>query len=139
MSQQEVVYHLNKYDSNEAAYQALCQSISEIADNLQQNVYTVIWESENHNHDSRYEVVDTREVLNETVLRIEGQQRGGTYELFPKSNDPPIVRYCHPDGEIGWEEKALGLIITSGDFAFEYDPEEDRASFFEYVREQIGL
>lgn len=134
--EQEVVYHLGKHDSDTEAYQALTQAISEIADHLNQNVYTAIWKSENHDHGSEYRVVDSSRILKEDTLIIEGASRGGTYEIVPKPNNPPIIRY-HPNGEIGWTEEALSLVITLGTFA--YQNEDDHPTFFDFVKDQIGL
>lgn len=134
---QEVVYQLGKYDSDEEAYEALTQAISEVADNLSQNVYTAIWKSETYDHGSEYRVVRSSSVVKEDTLIVEGASRGGTYEIVPKPSNPPLIRYHHPSGEIKWTEEVLSLVITSGTFA--YQGEDEHPTFFDYVKDQIGM
>jgi hypothetical protein len=134
---QELVYALSEQDSTLDAYEALTSAISVVADNLDQGLYTVIWKSENHDHGSEYRVVGTSTLAKEDTLMIRGASRGGLYEIFPKSHAPPVIRYHLPSGDIGWEEEALQLVITSGQFA--YEKEEEYATFFEFVKDKFGL
>lgn len=135
---QEVAYRLGAYDSDEDAYEGLINAISEVKENLARNTYTVIWKTTTHNHGAEYRVVDTNSRTGEDTLIIEGQGRGGKYEIYPKPNDPPFILYHHPEGRIGWEENAVGLIITEGMAKFEYD-EESGVAIFDDIKERLNL
>jgi hypothetical protein len=137
MSQnQDLVYHLSKYESNRAAYEALSEAITTIVENQSENVYTVIWESETHNHGSEYRVINSRPLVGEDTLIIEGASRGGTYQIVPKQASPPRIRYLLDD-DVKWDEEAISLIITSGKFA--YEKTDNDARFIEVVRDKMGL
>jgi hypothetical protein len=115
----------------------LTEAISEVAENLNQNVYTVIWETDNHNHGSEYRVTKSGRLVNEDTLFIQGQSRSGTYEIFPKASSPPVIRYHLPSGDIGWNEEAVSLILTEGTFA--YQKQDDSATFVDVVKDRLGI
>lgn len=134
---QELVYHLEGHDTDQDAYQALTDAISAVANNYQSNVYTAIWKTKSRDHGSEYRVIDDDSLVGEDTLIIEGASRGGKYEIFPKPNNPPIIRYYKPNGDIGWSEEAISLIITSGDFG--YSKEETGPAILEFVKDKFGL
>lgn len=137
MSQAAVQFDQQHYQDAREAYQDLNEVISDIALDVKRDndvTYSVVWETENHDYGADYRVIDTDRLALEDTLIIQGQSRGGTYEVVPKASGPPVVRYHHPEGSIGWEEEASELIIMYG--RFEYDPDE-RGNLVDWVREKI--
>jgi hypothetical protein len=126
MSGTEIQHDQAQYNDPMQAYQNLTTVISDIAADIlgpDDIKYSVIWKTPNRDHGSDYRVVDTEPLALEDTLIIEGQSRGGRYQVVPRGSGPAVIRQRLPDGEIGWEEKASELIIMYG--RYEWDPEED--------------
>lgn len=107
-----------------AAYESLTDVISDIAIGLDQTAeatYSVVWETQNHNHGSEYRVVASKPLAMEQTLIVEGQSRGGRYQIVPRGSGPAVVRYLRKDNTVGWEEEATELIIMHG--RFQWSPE----------------
>lgn len=126
MSSSQIQHDQSQYQDPLQAYQNLTEVISEIAADVEgpdDIKYSVVWKTKNHDYGSDYRVVDTEPLALEDTLIIEGQSRGGEYQVVPRGSGPAVIRYRHPDGSIGWEEKASELIIMYG--RYEWNPEED--------------
>lgn len=126
MSGTEIQHDQAQYGDPIQAYQNLTNVISDIAADVigpDDVKYSVIWKTPNHDHGSDYRVVDTEPLALEDTLIIEGQSRGGRYQVVPRGSGPAVIRYLLPDGGIGWEEEASELIIMYG--RYEWDAEED--------------
>jgi len=126
MSRSEIQYDQAQYQDPMQMYRTLTDVISDVAadiDGPDDIKYSVIWQTANRNHGSDYRVVDTEPLALEETLIIEGQSRGGRYQVVPRGSGPAAIRYLRPDGGIGWTEEATELIIMYG--RWNYDPDED--------------
>lgn len=126
MSSSKIEHDQSQYQDPLQAYQNLTDVVSEIATDIKNSndiKYSVVWKTTNHDYGSDYRVVDTEPLALEDTLIIEGQSRGGKYQVVPRGGGPAAIRYIHPDGGVGWEEKASELVIMYG--RYEWDPEED--------------
>lgn len=138
MSQAAIQHDQSQYSTSVQAYQNLTDVISDIASEIERNdgaIYSVVWETEGRNHGSEYRVVDTKPLAMEDTLIIEGQSRGGRYQLVPRGSGPAVIRYLKKDGSIGWEQKADELIIMHGEFKWEPDK---GVSVFDRIRDRLS-
>jgi hypothetical protein len=126
MSQAQPLYTQKKYSDPEEAHRNLIDVISEIRTDLENNSrrsYSVAWAAEGKDHGSEYEVVGVKERMPDDTLQIKGVSRGGKYDVVPHYDEPPRIRYHHPEfGDVKWKREATELIIMAG--MFEYDPED---------------
>jgi hypothetical protein len=124
MSQAAIQHDQSQYSTPLQAYQNLTEVISDIATEIENNEkvkYSVVWETKSHNHGSEYRVIDTKPLALEDTLIIEGQSRGGRYQVVPRGSGPAVIRYLQKDGTVGWEQKASELIIMYGRFEWKPD------------------
>jgi len=95
--------------------------------------YRVIWESETHYHPATsYAVTGFGEELGETTLKIRGHggnESGGNYEIIPKPDNPPWIRYHRKDEYGGWDEELQSLMVVSPEW--KYVEGRDWRGFFE--------
>jgi hypothetical protein len=93
----------------------------------------VIWESEEHAHPTTSYVIEGfGSELGETTMRIRGGGgSGGLYEIIPKPNNQPWIRYHPPNQNKGWEEELQLLMVVTPEF--EYVKEKGWAGFFTEV------
>ncbi len=113
MSQAAIQHDQSQYSDPVQAYQNLTDVISDIATEIESNDgarYSVVWEVEGRNHGSEYRVVDTKPLALEDTLIIEGQSRGGRYQLVPRGSGPAVIRYLKKDGSIGWKKRLMSLL-----------------------------
>ncbi|GAA0515553.1 hypothetical protein SAMN04488066_11588 [Halorubrum aquaticum] len=137
MSQAAVQHDQGQYGSPRAAYNNLTEVIAEVAVDLEQNneaTYSVVWKTTNHDYGSEYRVIDTKPLALEETLIIEGQSRGGKYQVVPRGSGPAVVRHLRKDGTISWEEEAIELIIMQGQFKWE--PEKG-VTIIDKIRERL--
>lgn len=136
MSQAEPLYAHEKHSNLEDAHRNLTDVISDIKTDLENNSgrsYSVAWATETRDHGAEYEVVGVKERIPDDTLQIQGVSRGGKYDIVPHYDEPPKIRYHHPDfGDINWKKDATELIIMTG--MFEYDPEE---GFLDWAKERF--
>ncbi|WP_152422415.1 hypothetical protein [Halorubrum californiense] len=138
MSQAAIQHDQSQYSTPVQAYQNLTDVISDIATDIESDeavMYSVVWETENHNHGSEYRVVDTKPLAFEDTLIIEGQSRGGRYQVVPRGSGPAVIRYLQKDDTVGWEEMADELIIMYG--RFEWKPEKG-GTLIDRIRDRLS-
>lgn len=126
MSSTEIQHDQSQFQDPLQAYQNLTEVISDIAVDIEgpnDIKYSVVWTTNKHDHGSDYRVVGTKPLALEDTLIVEGQSRGGRYQVVPRGSGPAAIRYLQPDGTEGWVEEANELIIMYG--RYEWDPEED--------------
>lgn len=136
MSQAAIQFDQSQYSGSVQAYQTLTDVISDIASDIESNTdisYSVVWKTKNHSHGSEYRVVDTKSLAMEDTLIIEGQSRGGRYQVVPRGSGPAVIRYLQ-NNDIGWEEEAVELIIMYG--KFEWSP-EDGGTLIDRIKEKL--
>lgn len=137
MSQAAIQYDQDQYNEPLQAYKSLTEKISDIAVDVETNTdatYSVVWQTKNHDYGSEYRVVRTEALAREKTLIIEGQSRGGEYQVVPRGSGPAVIRYRHNDGTIGWEEDAQELIIMRGEY--KWNP-EDGGSIIDRIRDKL--
>lgn len=137
MSQAAIQHDQNQYGSSMQAYENLTEVISDIAIDIESGsdaTYSVVWKTPNHDYGSEYRVVDTESLALEDTLIIEGQSRGGEYQVVPRGSGPAVIRYRRNDGIIGWEEETVELIIMYG--RFEWKP-EGGGTLIDRIRERL--
>jgi hypothetical protein len=87
--------------------------------------YRVLWESTGHSHPTTsYAITGFGEELGEPTLQIRGaggRESGGNYEIIPKPDNPPWIRYHRKDGYTGWDEELRTLMIVSPDCKYVND------------------
>jgi len=138
MSQAAIHHDQSQFSTPVQAYQNLTDVISDIVAEIERNeevTFSVVWETENHNHGSEYRVVDTESLALEGTLIIKGQSRGGRYQVVPRGSGPAVIRYLQKDGSVGWEEKANELIIMHGQY--EWKPEKG-GTLIDRVRNRLS-
>lgn len=127
---------------NSLVYEKVTKAIADIEDKYERpgeewsfevDDCRVVWESENHAHlSTSYVIEDFGAELGESTLFIRGQGgSGGRYEIIPKPNNEPWIRYHPPNRSTGWEEPLERLMIVTPDF--EYVKEEGWVGFFSDV------
>lgn len=119
MSQAAIQHDQGQYSDPTQAYQNLTEVISGIATDIKDNseaTYSVAWKTEDRDHGSEYRVVGRKSLALEDTLVIEGQSRGGRYQVIPRGSGPAVIRYTKPDGSVGWEKQAEELIVMHGRF-----------------------
>lgn len=137
MSQAAIQHDQNQYNSPVQAYQNLSEVISDIAVDIETDdeaTYSVVWKTPNHDHGSEYRVVDTESLALEETLIIEGQSRGGRYQVVPRGGGPAVIRHRRKDGSVGWEEEAVELIIMQGRFKWQPD---NGGTIIDRIREKL--
>ena len=137
MSQAAIQHDQSQYSTPVQAYQNLTDVISDIATDINSNdevTYSVVWKTENHDYGSEYRIVGTKPLALEDTLIIEGQSRGGRYQVVPRGSGPAVIRYLQKDGSVGWEEKAEELMIMHG--RFEWKP-DNGGTLIDRVRERF--
>jgi len=137
MSLAAIQHDQDQYSEPIQAYQNLNDVISDIAVDIETNdsaIYSVVWKTKNHNHGSEYRVVGTKLLAREETLIIEGQSRGGEYQVVPRGSGPAVIRYRN-NGSIGWEEDAEELIIMRGEHRWSSD---ESGNLFERIRSRLG-
>lgn len=136
MSQAAIQYDQDQYSEPLSAYKSLTEEISDIAIDIETNdnaTYSVVWQTESHNHGSEYRVVDTKPLAREKTLIIKGQSRGGEYQVVPRGSGPAVIRYIN-DGKVGWEEDAEELIIMRGEYKWDTN---EGGSLIDRIRNRI--
>ncbi len=88
---------------------------------LHDGYYYVVWETESRDYGTTKYEVRAFEFGEEPKVLIEGG-RGGSYEIEPRKNAPPLLRYLPPDGD-GWEEPLTKLAVLTEEFEFVEDEE----------------
>lgn len=137
VSQVAIQHDQSHYSKPVEAYQNLTEVISAIALDIQTDeeiTYSVVWKTDNHDHGSEYRVVGTETIALEDTLIIQGQSRGGRYQIVPRGSGPAVIRHLQNDGTIGWEEEANELIIMQG--RFEWKPDAG-GTLIDRIRERL--
>lgn len=138
MSQAAIQHDQSQYSTPVQAYQNLTDVVSDIATEIESNngaTYSVVWKTENHDHGSEYRVVKTEPLALEDTLIIEGQSRGGRYQVVPRGSGAAVIRHLQKDGTVGWEEEANDLIIMHG--RFEWKPDKG-GTLIDRIRERFS-
>lgn len=138
MSQAAIQHDQGQYNTPVEAYQNLTDVISDIAIDIETNeeiAYSVVWKTNNHDHGSEYRVVGTESIALEDTLIIQGQSRGGRYQVVPRGSGPAVIRYLQNDDTVGWEEEAKELIIMQG--RFEWKPDAG-GTLIDRIRERFS-